>query len=306
MGIYILSAIGLLIKIYIFFASRKIENKTFFYSMLAFFAIHNLCELLGFVAMMNGHVPLALLKAYYCATFFALTWMVNYSILVSEIKKLKMLINPLIVVCVAVSGITFGTDYIVQGVINIGYTGTAEKGQYYIVFPVFVVSALLLTLSTLLTAIKLAVTDDSRINSFIVLLALSPLIICSFILVPIMVLGLKLNASGIVPICTTAFLFIVMKSESIHLMTDIRRWLPFSDERKLAQEFVRLSSELSAERMDYKTFSVEIERLSLEYKYNKSNKNITRMSKMMGLHRTTVYSMMRRHDFRDEKEKLVD
>lgn len=302
MGIYILSALGLLIKIYIFFASREIENKTLFYSMLSFFAIHNLSELLGLFAMMNGYVPLFLLKAYYAATFCALTFMVIFSMTVSKIESLKVFMRPVGCIGLAIAAVTFGTDFIIKGVINIGYTPAADKGDFYFIFPSFVLFSLIFTIVTLLTGTKKAATTESSIQSFIVLLALSPLLISSFILLPIIISGIKINAAGIVPICTTAFLFIILKSESIHKMTDVRRWLPFSPERKLAQDFVRLSGLYSSEQMDYKTFSTEIERLSLKYKYLQSDKNITKMSKMMGLHRTTVYSMMSRHDVKNEEK----
>ena len=295
MGIYILSALGLAIKCYIFFVSSKLEKKSYFYTMLAFFALHNLSELLVLFTMQNGGTPIYLLKSYYSTTFCALTFMVIYAIKVSQIEQVTKLVKPIAVIGLSLAAITFSTDLVVKGVINISYTATADRGTYYLMFPVFVLFTLMFTIGTLLAGIKKANTNESLTQSFIVLLALSPLLLCSLFLLPILVLGIKINATGIIPVCTTAFLFIIVKSEVLHNMTSLRRWLPFSLERKLAQDVVRITALYSSQEIDYKKFKFEIERASLQYKYLQSGKNMSEMSRIMGIKRSSLYSIMERH-----------
>ena len=46
----------------------------------------------------------------------------------------------------------------------------------------------------------------------------------------------------------------------------------------------------------YKAFMHEVENYALRYKYIASGKNISKMSRMMGVKRSSVYSMLLRHE----------
>lgn len=296
MEIYILSAVGLLIKIYVFFISQHVERKSYFYTMLAFFAIHNLSELFLLMPLEYSSGAEYIIKSYYASTFCALTFMVIYAIKISQIPILEKLMKPILAIGLGLAIISITTDLIAQGMLEIGYTRTAERGASYIVFPVFVLFTLVFTIATLVTAIRKAISVDAMVQSYIVLLALAPLLLCSFILLPIITMGLNMNATGIVPICTTAFLYIIVKTEAIHKMSDIRHLLPFSPERKFAQELLKIASLYSKEEIDHKQFRNDIEREALKYKYMNSGENISEMSRIMGMNRSSVYSILSRHE----------
>jgi len=52
--------------------------------------------------------------------------------------------------------------------------------------------------------------------------------------------NLNVNAAGILPVATALFLAILLKGESKHKLSDIRRFLPFSPERKITGDIMEL------------------------------------------------------------------
>jgi len=296
MGIYILSGLGLLIKVYIFFISQKVERKSYFYTMLAFFAIHNLSEFFLLFPIEYSIDAQYLIKSYYAATFSALTCMVIYAIKVSQISILERLTKPIFMIGLILTIVAISTDLIAQGMLEIGYTRTAERGAGYIIFPVFVLFTLIFIVTTLVTSIRKAISVDTMIHSYIVLLSLAPLLLCSFILLPVIILDLNMNATGIVPICTTAFLLIIVKTEAIHKTSDIRYLLPFSPERKFMKAVQKVAGLYARGEIGHKEYKYLIEQEGLRFKYTVSGENISEMSRIMQLKRSSVYSILSRHE----------
>ena len=300
LGVYILPALlGFVVKIFIVFIADKVDRKRFFYPMLAIFAIHNMCEIMLLLAYFKGSYSFEIIKVYYAATFCALTFMTVYSIDIIEISVLKLLSTPFYVVGSVLAFITFSTDWVVNGAVNIGYATTASRGDYYFIFPTFVLSALIFTILTLVAGIYKAVTQESSKNSFTALLALSPLLISSLILLPILVLGIKVNAIGIVPICTTAFLFIILKGDGVKNNSIVKKWFDNKLNNKLSSnlgaELLEITNLYTSGKIRHKDFTLKIEYLTLRYQYLKSNKNISEMSRLMDIKRSSIYSMLLRH-----------
>ena len=137
------------------------------------------------------------------------------------------------------------------------------------------------------------------------LFALTPLIIVSIVVLALKTFEIKINSAGIVPITTTLFLYIILKSESKHNFTDIRRYLPFSDERKAAIKLLELTdiySQKAYQNDSYSELRKGIESRIILYTLSKCNGSVTEASKMMGLqNRSTLYSMINRLDIKHKE-----
>jgi len=109
-----------------------------------------------------------------------------------------------------------------------------------------------------------------------------------------------LTAAGILPIATTIFLVIVLKTESKHELSDIRRLLPLSLERQTANSFLNLLDlyvKNGNKENVYKDLQRGIETEIVSYSLKKCNNNIADTAKMMGIrNRSTLYAMIKRLD----------
>jgi len=191
----------------------------------------------------------------------------------------------------------------VSGTQNLGYTLTAIKGQLYVVFQLFVPLTLVYSVVILYRGFTKAEDLNTQSNCLISLIALAPIVLILVTVISLMASGVKVNASGMLPIGTSLFLYILIKYESKHEITDIRRWIPNSRQRILTNELMKLSSLYSMDKIGYKEMLAEFEKLAIEYKYHESGGNVSEAARRMKLKRTTLYSMIDRIGI---KQELLD
>ena len=118
--------------------------------------------------------------------------------------------------------------------------------------------------------------------------------------------GVKINALIILPITTTIFVIFTLKTEAKHKLTDIRRHIPFSVERKASTMLQEIIGKYAREEISHPEFLEEVERLSIKYKYQKSGRTILQTARAMKIPRSTLYSKARRlgikiNDVKDSK-----
>jgi len=296
--------IAFIFKAYILIVSRKSDHKVaFFIPMLIVFALHNLCELSAYIQFFDGSLSLSLFKTYYSITFVMFGFMAIYALKVSQLFKSNMVINVIYVLCVIFSFFAFTTDSIVVGIQSIGYSSMAVKGDFYWVFQLYILVMLLFVPISLFIRYKQSELSETKIACSVAFFAFLPILTVSLLVLALMFAGVNLNASGLMPIATTLFLFILVKYEANEGITDIRRWIPYSRQKRLTNELMSLSSLYSTDKIGYKEMLVEFEKLSIEYKYHESGGNISEAARRMKLKRTTLYSMIDRTGI---KERLLD
>ena len=133
-----------------------------------------------------------------------------------------------------------------------------------------------------------------QIRCSYVLLAFSPLIVSCLFVIGLMAMGIPINATIIMPITTTIFLFVIIKSESKHKLTDLRRYLPRSSERQTSKEIMELYSLYSQDEISYRECMNQIERLLVIHKYAKNGNNASATAKSMEMPRSSLYSIFNR------------
>jgi len=304
--IYMLPAVlALLIKVVVLFLSHK-SSKTskIFFTMVMIFACHNVAELLGYVEFIQGMQLESLIRWYYVMSVCGLAAMLIYSIeickLYSNPRNLNLAIVSLVTI---VSLIVLFTDMIVAGSIPIGYSVTAEKGQYYWIFQLTSLTTYVGLLWNLIRGYSRAEDHITEIRCSYTLFALAPIMLVSLTLLGLMAVGITLNAALLMPIASSLFLIITLKAESKHGLTDVRRHIPYSLERKTSNEIMDIFSKYAQDEINYRDSMAELEKLLVTHKHDKHGGNVSTTAASMDIPRSSLYSIFRRLEIDHSSEK---
>jgi DNA-binding protein Fis len=231
-----------------------------------------------------------------------------------SVSKLENTITTgiLVTLCTSLSGLMLFTDSIVAGQYSIGYTMTAIKGALYWFFAAYIFFALLSNFVVIFYGHRTAKSQIDSVRCTYSLLALAPVMLVFIAAIILKVADIEINATGLVPIATTLFLGIILKTESKHKLSDLRRLMPLSPERQTSDNFMSLLDSYiqSSERSNvYKELQAGIEKEIIMYSIKKCDGNISKTTRMMGLkNRSTLYSMMTRLDInlKELKQQSAD
>jgi DNA-binding protein Fis len=299
MSLYFMPALAsLLFKLFVLLtAARGGKVSLLLLSLIFVFAFHNAIELGGYIQFLNGHSLEAFFRPYYVATIYLLMYMLLHGLAISRLENIYTTIS-LVSSATILSVLVLFTDIIVAGQYSIGYSVAAVKGPYYGLFMVFLLATLFANIAALLYRYRSASSPLESIRCLYSLFALSPVILVALLVITLKINGIDFNAAILGPVATALFLVIVIKGESKHKLSDVRRLLPFSPERTVANNLMTLVDGYvhNGHQTDaYKNLHIGIEKEIIFYTLNKCNNNITQTTEMMGLkNRSTLYSMMSR------------
>ncbi len=299
MSIFFIPALlALLFKLVVLgYVFRGGQVSRLFLTLVVVFAIHNSIELLGYFDVVNGNSATVFFRLYYVATIYLLLYVLMHALAVSALDNQKM--NWFLVACGSgLSALILFTDGVVAGQYSISYTMTAVKGPFYGLFGAFLLIALVSSLAALISGHIRAKRHIEGIRCLYSLAALAPIILTLIIAYVFKVADVGVNLTGLMPIATTLFLAIVLKTESKHKLSDLRRYLPLSLERKtthammdLLDEYIQNSSQTDA----YRSLQANLEKEIIKYSIEKCDGNVSHATAMMGLkNRSTLYSMLNR------------
>ncbi len=297
MNVYILPAlIAFSIKLLILiFSQRTFGTSRPLMILVSIFAIHNLCEILVFWEFFDGQRAEYLLRTYYVISLVSLTWISYYIAFISKQEQRfhRLIIYPTILM---VSLVILFTDHIVAGSRPLGYVSTAIQGQFYAVFQLISMCFLVYMIRLLVSGYMSAKEHVVQIKCAYAGLALVPHFASMVLVIVLMNMGLPVNGAMIFPLATTLFLIILLVSEKKHGLSDIRRFIPFSDERKTSNEIMDIFSRYAQDEANYRESINDIEKLLVTHKYNKNDKNASTTAEQMGMPRSSLYSLFNRLD----------
>ena len=301
--------ISLLLKLFILWTATKGGRVSIiFLSLIAIFALHNAVELFALSYMLfyqSSHIE-QILRPFYIITVFAIMYITLHALTVSEIINKTMTVC-LITIATITSSLILLSDLVIAGHYSIGYSISAVKGDYYWLFAATAILGISTSVSVLAYGYRNAATQIKSTRCLYSIYALIPIFLVGLTTVTCKLLNIPFNATAIMAIASTLFLFIVIKTESKHKLSEIKRLLPMSLERKTADNFLNMLDEYvqNSNKEDvYKNLQSSIEREIICYSLEKSNNNITHTANMMGLkNRSTLYSMLNRHGIDLQKLK---
>jgi len=284
---------------------------TLFLSLIIVFAIHNSIEAVIYIHFLGNNYDLVavMFRLYYVATIFLLLYVLLHSLSVSSLNKIY-LTAILVLTSSTLCMFVLFTDIIVAGHNSLGnYSITAIKGSFYWVFSIFSVTFLIFPFLVLIYGYQTATTQLEVIRCKYSLIALAPVLFIFFIVLVLKILDININGAAVIPIATALFLIIVLKTESKHQLSDIRRFLPLSMEKKTANNFLALLDnymENNSKENIYKDLQRGIEKEIITYSLKKCDYNVAHTAKMMGIrNRSTLYAMINRHDIDLERQKTT-
>lgn len=297
--------LGLTFKLYILIIAARQGHTSFaFLSMIAIFALHNGLEFIGYMRFISGSTEHILFRPYYVATTYLWLGILLHCLDVSSLRnRLTSILLFLVPTIFAI--FILGGDSIVVGYKQAGYTLTAIRGPYYWTFATYCFASLAASIGILAWGYRHAPTQIASIKTAYSLFALAPVLAVFFIALLFTLSGIGFNLAIIFSLATAVSLFLFLKGESKHKLTDVRRFLPFSIENKTSNTFMRLLDEYVNNEKTPKAYAQlkdGIEREIISYSLKKSEGNISQATEMMGLeNRSTLYSMMDRLGMREKK-----
>lgn len=303
MNFYFLPAlVALLGNLFILIMARRAGIRTnYLYSLVVVFTAHNICELLLFLNFSlsdANDLTLYLLKIYYAITFALIATSCSLAFQVAEVAKNDFLnISEKIVWFGAGIGIVLAliTNEIVVEATELSYSFTAMKGDSYWLFQLTAGFTALASAAALFKGLIVAQEKRQKVRCVFMLSAYIPLVAIALTVLFLMNMGLKINATGLLPISTALFVWILVYSERRHRLTDIRRVVPGTRENKVTQQLQEVFTKYAAGEMGYQDASNEIELLLLAYSYDKHSGNVLQTAKFMKVGRSTLYKKMQKH-----------
>ena len=299
MSIYFAPAlISLLFKLFVLaYVVKGARVSVVFLSLIVVFAAHNSIEFIIYLYIQTTVPADILLRLYYVATIYVVLYMFLHALSVSKTGT-QLVTSALIAVSTILSILLLFTDVLIAGLYSIGYTITAVKGPLYWLFATYMLTFLSSSFMVTFYGYKRAETKIDSVRCLHSILALAPLALVGILILSFNIANIEINATGLIPIATTLFLIIVLKTESKHKLSDLRRVLPLSAERKTTDKLMGLLDSYiqnSNQSNVYKELQDGIEKEIIEYSLKKCGGNVTSTAKMMGLkNRSTLYSMMNR------------
>jgi len=300
---YLLPAtIGLLIKGYILCKSLNGPKDTKgFISLISIFAMHNLCEFIAYLHFLDGRAMDLILRSYYVTTIFLILYVVLYAIEICNFKLWKPVLQLMYAGTAAFCLVIVSTNLIVAGADPIGYAVTAVQGPYYLIFKIFVAAAFSATFAILYAGYKSAKDSLLANRVLCVFIALCPIFILGFVSVVTLSFGAKINAAGILPLCTTFFVWAMIANESRHRLTDLRRFLPLSPERHTTTAIIATVDEYLVDGIGLNEAEARLKKIMVEYKIGKNDHNVTRAADQMGVNRTTLHAWLKKYESQQKK-----
>ena len=294
--------VGLTLKLYLLARVAKSNRASvIFLSLVVIFSLHNAIEIFSIGHMLSaaeGSTLLEVLRPYYIITTFTIMYITLHALTVSSLIN-KGITSILVASATIISAFMIFSDSIIAGNYSIGYAISAIKGDYFWVFAIFSLICITTSVAALIYGQRRSSTQIQATHCKYCLLALIPIFLVGITILAFKFMNIPFNAIALMPIASTLFLFIVIKTESKHKLSDIKPILPLSLERKTADNFLNMLDEYvqnSNQDNVYKTLQASIEREIICYSLKKSNNNITHTANMMGLkNRSTLYSMLNRH-----------
>jgi len=313
MSIYFAPAlISLLFKLFVLaYVLRGGKVSVIFLSLIVVFAIHNAIEFVGHFYLQNDESIETLFRLYYVATIYVVLYILLHSLTISKLDN-NILVYSFVAISTGLASLVLFTDQVIAGLYSIGYTVSATKGGHFWTFATYILITLSGSLYASIHGYRRAESQMDSVRSLHSLMALAPLILVCALAMAFKILNIGVNATGLIPIATAIFLMIILKTESKHKLSDLRRLMPLSPERATTNNLMDLLDNYiknSGQHNVYKELQEGIEKEIILYSIDKCEGNISNTTKMMGLkNRSTLYSMLNRLeiDVRGRKADIND
>ncbi len=304
MSVIVLPAIiALMIKVGVLTITMREHKKDLMFNLvIVAFAALNLAEITLLVRhIATSFASLYLIKSYYLLATVCLALVILYVVRATE-QNYKWLVPMLATIVIGMSALIMFSSLVIADVKLYSYASTAVPGVMYWLWQLV---ALVLLIGVCLLSVLgycKAKNHQVEIRSVYVGCALAPLILFSVIILGLMFMGFQVTAVVSTSIGSSLFVVIMLASEYQHKLTDVRRFIPWSNERRSSRKIMEIFSGYSRDELDYRDAVSEIERLLVLHKYDKNQGNASETAGKMGIPRSSLYSAFNRLNIKAKGE----
>lgn len=295
---FTLTLISIFIKIFIF--TKVLENRnSCFINKLVFFItccalFQSFVEVIGyfFINVFSREVLLIFLKLYY---FSLLVFITSLPVIAWRLagRSINFYLSGLAFVLLNVVLVLISfTDLIINDVIILDYTMTRVPGEWYWVFQVSALLAILFTAVTLITAMKQANNYSIYGRCANMLIAFLPLCAFTFLVVILMHLGYQINAIGFLPLFMSIFLGMIVWNLSVNRPPDFSFLIPGSPKQRLLYKMFNKVCRLESE--DRPINPEAYQSLLVQYAVEVCKGNQSAAAKLLNTSPSTVSRMLRK------------
>ena len=121
------------------------------------------------------------------------------------------------------------------------------------------------------------------------------LFLVGLIVLVVMQMGFEISAALLMPVASSAFLFLTFRSEREHGLTDIGAMIGSSRKRITANLVADLTQQYLDDQVSLKDAKNEFERQLLQHNLDRFGNNVSKTARELGMKRTTIYSMVKKH-----------
>lgn len=174
------------------------------------------------------------LKTYYVACFIAQIAIFIQAMKLSGFsqKVVNVCSNLGILICAVLSVLNLASNNLIAGFEYISYSYTRTPGDYYWLVQLYLLSMDIMVFALLGYGMKKNQCSLNAKRAKILLFAISPLLFLGVLIVPLMQIGVQINASIIFPTLITYFLVVLLSTEKHESLFNLLMKLPFSKERE--------------------------------------------------------------------------
>ena len=256
----------------------------FVMAIAAAFVIMNVCELSGFYFANRQGNGLPMLIAYYAFALMAAFATLSLA-LANTALNTKLWLYPLAAAFLLVEIVLLTPGLAIAGIQSIGYSATRIPGPLYIVVQIGLLVPLISMVGVLSFTLITSKEREAKTLARTYLFAFSPLAAATVLVVLLMAIGLKVNASGFISltVCLTIWALLFASTEKNQYV-----FLSFIPRTRENKSVYAIATNLACPENGLKQALLELESRIIEETLAKTSGNITHASEILGIGRSTL------------------
>lgn len=282
----VISVLALALKLLALWNVKGLLHKAspFVVAIALAFAVMNICELSVFYIANNQGNGFAALIIYYAFSLVA-SFSVLALALANTTIKTKWWLYPLATAFLVVEAILLTPGAAIAGVQSIGYSITRTPGPLYFIIQLGLLIPLVIMVCTLSVTLLTSKQRSARTLAKTYMFAFVPVAVIAILVVALMALGFKVNASGFISltVCVTIWiLFFACTKENQYL------FLSFIPKTREHKSVYSIATHLACPGNGLKQALTQLESQIITETLATTGGNITHASEILGIGRSTL------------------
>lgn len=265
----------------------------------------NLSEVLVYSTHIRGDYSDYILRSYFVFATISLTYCYAYIANQTKYPFQRLVLHTHSVITVLLVSLFLFSPSMISGYTDDGLHVHAIKGDSYWLFQLFSMISIIISIATLVWNYKKEACKSVKLAYAYTMLGLAPISSCILVITTLMPLGYNVNASGIIPLATTAFLIISSKGKKNHLLeADSKQLLPNTKEDELRRTFSHVRNQSASGTISLKDATDTIELEIIRYTLHKNNGNMTLTARSLSMSQSTLYSRLKTHTSKIDNDEF--